>query len=88
MAHYMMATKATHKLVGNVSRSEPNLCIIRREEEKTFIGRWVTGLVNLFEVRFKKRTTRELTNEEKKKYHGMEIAVSGSGRRIGKIFIE
>ncbi|OGZ20805.1 MAG: hypothetical protein A2654_00235 [Candidatus Nealsonbacteria bacterium RIFCSPHIGHO2_01_FULL_43_31] len=72
-ARYMMATKAIHKL-GDISRDKPDLCVIHSEDEENYIGNWVTGF-RFVEVKFPKATTRELTEEEKDKYDGMQIAI-------------
>lgn len=71
MGQYMIATKAFHNL-GEISRSEPDLCIITREEGEYYIGNWATGY-GFMDVKFPKNTTRDLTAEERKKYHGMGI---------------
>ncbi len=82
MARYMMATKAFHKL-GDISRDEPDLCIVDSEDTENYIGNWVTGF-GFINVKFPKSTTRELTDEEKEKWHGRQIVVGG--RPIGKIY--
>ena len=82
MAHYMMATKAVHKL-GDISREEPDLCVIHNEDEENYIGNWVTGF-SFINVKFPKITTRELTDEEKEKWNGRQIAIDGS--HIGTIW--
>ncbi|MBI1975038.1 MAG: hypothetical protein HYS57_01605, partial [Parcubacteria group bacterium] len=73
---YMMATKAIHKL-GDISREEPDLCIIHSEDAENYIGNWVTGF-GFIDVKFPKGTTRELTNEEKEKWNGRQITIGGS----------
>ena len=70
---YMMATKAFHKL-GEISSPEPDLCIVKEETETEYIGNWVTGL-GFFGVRFPKETTRDLTEEDVKKYDGLQIGM-------------
>lgn len=80
MAHYMMATKAIHQL-GDISRKEPDLCIIDSEDSQHFIGAWVidvTGYGLYINVRFPKSTTRELTDEEKEEWHGRQIVIGDS----------
>ena len=57
-----MATKAVHKL-GDISRNKPDLCIVHDEDEKNYIGNWVTGF-GFINVKFPKNTTRELSEEE------------------------
>ena len=71
---YMMATKAFHQL-GDISRDEPDLCYVRREREKDYIGSWVTGF-GFIEVKFPKETTRELTEKEIEKYNSTYIQIS------------
>jgi len=77
MKRYMMATKATHML-GDISREEPDLCFITGVEENCYIGHWVEGF-GFINVEFPKETTRELTAEEKEKYHGKIIQIGGYG---------
>lgn len=82
MKRYMMATKAIHQL-GDISRGEPDLCVIRSEDADNYIGNWVEGY-GFINVKFPKRTTRELTDEEKEKWHGRQITIGGSP--IGTIY--
>jgi hypothetical protein len=72
---YMMATKAIH-LLGDISRENPDLCIIRDETNTDFIGEWITGY-GFIDVKFPKETTRELTNDEIDRYHGSLVNLSG-----------
>ena len=74
MSRYMMATKAIH-LLGDISRDEPDLCTINKEDDDNYIGMWVTGF-GFFDVKFPKETTRELTPEETKKYNGTYVQIS------------
>lgn len=37
MARYMMATQAIHRL-GDISREEPDLCVIHSEDAENYIG--------------------------------------------------
>ncbi len=60
--HYMMATKAEHRL-GDLSEDEPTLCFVDGEEGDYYTGSWVEGF-GFFNVKFPKATTRELTEEE------------------------
>ena len=71
MKRYMLATKATH-LIGDVSREEPDLCLIQSEDADSYIGHWVTGFA-LLDVHFPKATTRPLTPEEKERWQGTQI---------------
>lgn len=76
---YMMATKAFHQL-GEISSSEPDICVIHKEDADHYIGNWVTGL-GFINVKFPKATTRELTPDEVKvfsgKRYGMYSLMSG-----------
>ncbi len=80
--HYMMATKATHK-IGDISKDNPSLCLVCDENEENYIGSWVTGL-GFIDVQFPKSTTRELTEEEKTYYN--EKAVMIGNVPLGRIF--
>ena len=76
MTHrYMMATQAHHRL-GDISRVEPDLCIIQSEDAENYIGNWVEGL-GFIDVRFPKVTTRELTTDEIQHFHGRTITMGG-----------
>ena len=70
---YMMATKAMHML-GDISRDIPNICIISDEDVDNYIGNWVSGY-GFAGVKFPKRTTRNLTKTEIKRYHGMPLSL-------------
>lgn len=70
----MMATKAIH-LLGDISREKPDLCNIYGENEKNWVGAWVTGF-GFIDVEFPKETTRVLTTEEITKYNSMYIQLS------------
>jgi hypothetical protein len=72
----MMATEAFDKL-GNISRDNPDVCVIFEEDEGNYYGNWVTGF-GFTNVRFPKATTRELTAEEKDRYDGVGIQI-GNG---------
>jgi hypothetical protein len=67
MPRYMMATNAFHQL-GDISRDEPDICRVDREDEDFYVGAWVTGF-GFFDVRFPKATTRELTPDEFRHYN-------------------
>lgn len=62
---YMMATTAIHKL-GDISRTL-DIALVFAETETDYYGNWVSG-IGLVNVRFPKKTTRELTKEEKNFY--------------------
>lgn len=81
---YMMATAAIHKL-GDISRDEPDLCFVHDEDGGDYIGQWVTGF-GYVKVRFPKATTRDLTEQEKAHYHGLELEMSG--RPWGRIDLD
>ena len=66
---YMMATKALHKL-GDINSDEYDLCFISSEDDENYIGNWITGL-GFIGVKFPKETTRDLTQDEIKKYNSM-----------------
>lgn len=65
---YMIATDAQHKL-GDVSRTDSDLCLVENEDADNYYGQWVTGF-GFVNVRFPKKTTRELTTAEAKQYAG------------------
>lgn len=73
LPRYVMATAAHHKL-GDISRDEPDLAIIDREDGDDYVGQWVTG-AGYIEVRFPKATTRELTEAERDRYRGRHYGV-------------
>ena len=70
---YMIATKAEHKM-GDLSRDKESLCHINEIGKDYYIGSWVTGF-GFFNVMFPKETTRELTDEEIKKYNKEYIQI-------------
>lgn len=76
---YMMGTKALAK-VGDISRDEPDLCLIEREEGDDYIGAWVAGF-GFFDVAFPKATTRELTDDEIEHFDKRAVRI-GSGPSI------
>jgi hypothetical protein len=76
---HMMATRADHKL-GDISRDEPSLCLIEREDGDNYIGAWVTGF-GFFDVKFPKATTRELTDSEADHFGNRAVRI-GSGPSI------
>lgn len=75
---YMMATKATHK-VGDLSRDEPDLCVIYNEDAENYIGNWQTGY-GFVEVKFPKATTFELTEDQKNFYRSKVLEHSNGIR--------
>ena len=75
---YMMATKAYH-LMGDISTETPDLCVVHGEDGDNWVGNWITGF-GFMNVKFPKATTRELTQEEKEKYHNNWIAVGSQFR--------
>jgi hypothetical protein len=76
----MMATRA-HHAVGDISRDVPDLAIIDGETDADYIGEWATGF-GMVNVCFPKATTRELTDEERQRYHGKLIDTAGMVRPI------
>lgn len=73
---HMMATKALAKL-GDISRDQPNLCVVSYETDTEYIGSWVEGF-GFFHVKFPKATTRPLTDEEFAKYNGRRMAINST----------
>lgn len=71
---YMMATEAYLKS-GNISRDEPDLCYIYGEDENNFIGKWIEGF-GFFDVKFPKKTTRPLTEEEISRFSGGTLSIN------------
>ncbi len=76
----MMATKANHKMV-DLSREEPNLCIVFEEDEDNYYGNWFSRF-GFVKIQFPKSTTRELTSEEVEKWHGQVTMI---GDKFGPI---
>lgn len=72
---YMLATTAHHKL-GDISRDESDLAWITGEDGDDWIGKWVEGF-GYFDIRFPKVSTRELTDVERERYDGRELAMNG-----------
>lgn len=72
---HMMGTTAIHQL-GDISRDEPSLCLVEREDGDDYIGAWVTGF-GFFNVRFPKSTTRALTDEEAEHFGKRAVRISG-----------
>lgn len=81
---YMMATTAfsSGTPVFDISRDEPDLCIIFDEDADNYIGNWVEGF-GFVDVRFPKTTTKALTAEDVNEYHGMHLSLAG--RYIGDV---
>ena len=78
MRKYMMATKAIHML-GDISRDEEDLCLIHGKDPENYIGSWVTGF-GFIDVKFPKKTTRELTQDEIEKYNSMSVQIGRQPR--------
>ncbi len=72
----MMATVAVHGL-GDVSSPEPDLAIIRREDDEAFYGEWVFG-AGAMGIRFPKATTRRLTPEEVERWNYHPYLAAGN----------
>lgn len=79
-ARYMMATKAMHRL-GDISRDEPDLCLVKDAPGPDYIGNWVCGF-GLVEVLFPKATTRPLTSDEVAKWDGQNLSVGSWGYQL------
>ena len=81
-ARYMMATRAIHPHLGDISRDTPHLALIYAETAVgDYIGEWVTG-IGAVNVRFPRATTRALTAEERARYDGKVVAVGGTVRPL------
>ena len=81
---YMMATKAIHHL-GDISSSEPDMCVVHEETDTDYIGNWVYGF-GFINVKFPKSTTYDLNSNEIEKYDGAGLSINGAS--IGKIDIK
>jgi hypothetical protein len=73
---YMMATQAFAGENYRLELERPDICIIFEEDEENYIGNWVEGL-GFVDLNFPKETTRDLTEEEKEKYHGQGYEIEG-----------
>ncbi len=73
----MMATIAFSKVGDDISRKEPDLCTINKEDDDNYYGMWITG-IGFFDVKFPKETTTELTEEEKERFTGKTIAINNN----------
>ena len=73
---HLMATEAYH-LMGDISRTEADLCIVAKETDEYYVGNWVTGF-GFIDVLFPKETTRELTKEEVNEFEQKTIAINGT----------
>ena len=76
MKKYMIATKANHKL-GDLTRPEGDICMIKKETDEHYIGQWVFGY-GMVGIEFPKNTTRTLTETEKEHYNGMKVGFVGT----------
>lgn len=85
-SHYMMGTRAVHFFAGDISREEPELCLVYNQDGEDWIGQWVEGL-GFFDVRFPKASTRDLTEEEKRLYHKRRLVV-GNNTPCGGVDLE
>lgn len=79
--YHMMATKAYHQL-GEISSDTPDICFIYSETKNHYVGNWVFGF-GFFDVLFPKETTKEMTQEDIKKYDGKNMAINSTP--IGKL---
>ena len=73
---HMIATTGIHML-GDISRDEGDLCRVSHESETDYYGMWITGM-GYFNVRFPKKSTRELTEEEIEKYNKMYVQLASN----------
>jgi hypothetical protein len=73
---YMIGTTAIHQL-GDISREDGDLCMIHSYTDTDYIGNWVTGF-GFIDVKFPRKDTRELNEEDIKKWDGKVIGISGS----------
>lgn len=71
---YMMATTAIHKL-GDISRDNPDLCRVNKEDDKNYYGAWIEGY-GFINVKFPKKTTRDLTKDEIEDYNKTSIRIN------------
>lgn len=58
--------------MGDISSDVPTLCDIDGEDEENYIGNWVDGW-EFVEVKFPKKTTKELTDDEKSYHNGRTL---------------
>lgn len=68
-----IATVAYHKL-GDISRNEPDYCVIQSEDELNYYGHWLEGF-GFIDVRFPKGTTRIASDDLKKKVDSIRIVI-------------
>lgn len=68
-----IATVAYHKL-GDISRNEPDYCVIQSEDETNYYGHWLEGF-GFIDVRFPKSTTRIASDDLKKKIDSMRMTI-------------
>ncbi|MEV6297827.1 hypothetical protein AB0M02_00305 [Actinoplanes sp. NPDC051861] len=78
---YMMATHAHHTYAGQLSRFPAQLAIIHGEDSDDWVGEWAEGY-GYVNVRFPKKTTRELTPAEIDHYDGAYIQIGAAVRKI------
>lgn len=71
---YMMATQAMHCL-GDISRMDPDLCVVHSETDTHYIGNWVTGF-GFIGVEFPKETTRVLHPAEIERFSKMRYQIN------------
>ena len=81
MSKYMIATTANHDFAGDISRpmedykTIENLCVVKEEDEENYIGMWVLGM-GFFGVKFPKKTTRDLTQQEIDYYNTKSVQIN------------
>ena len=86
---YMMGTIAHHGCAGDVSKESPHICLVYYEDEdgNDWIGQWLEE-PEVFDVRFPKQSTRDLTWEEKQLYHKRRLVVGNNTHTCGGVDLE
>lgn len=81
---YAMGKEAHHHL-GDISRDKWDLIQIYAEDEENYIGNWAYGY-GFIEVKFSKKSIKQLNQKEIKKYDGSAWGISGS--YMGKLEVK
>lgn len=71
-----MATTAFSHGGDDISRDSPDYAAVTHQVGENYYGSWVTGF-GFYNVKFPKATTREMTDEERKHYEEMQLAIGG-----------
>lgn len=69
--------KEAHHLLGDVSRDKWDLIIIFKEDKESYYGNWVFGY-GLVDVRFSKKSIKQLNKKELRKYDDTGYGISGA----------